>query len=167
MRKTKVIIMPGQPNGTDNRDGGKRFQITEMPARQAEEWVIKAFLAISSSGVDISDEAHEAGAAGVISEGMAGFLRMKPEQAMPLLDDMMQCVEIWDETHKGYRGLFQDDDVEEIATRFKLRAEVVELHTGFPVAAALSTLGAAAKRSMVSPAMPMSPSTSEPSSAAG
>jgi hypothetical protein len=166
MRKTKIVEIPGHPSGTDNRDGGKRYQLTEMPARQAEEWVIKAFLAISSSGVEVSEEAKANGAAGVITEGMAGFLRMKPQDAMPLLDDMMQCVQIWDTTHKGYRDIMSDDDIEEIATRFMLRAEVVELHTGFPVTAALSTLGTAAKRSMVQSDTPTSPSASEPSSAA-
>ena len=62
---------------------------------------------------------------------------------LPLLDEMMTCVAVWDAHHKDYRTDLLDDDIEEIATRFLLRAEVVELHTGFPVTAALSTLGAA------------------------
>jgi hypothetical protein len=166
MRKTKDIAIPGAPQGTSNRDGGKKYRITEMSARAAEDWVVRAFLAINAAGVDISDEARAAGAASVISEGMAGFLRMKPADAIPLLDEMMACVQVLDLTHGRYRDLDLDDDIEEVATRFQLRGEVIELHTGFPVTAALSTLGAAVKRSMASPAMSTSPSMSEPSSAA-
>lgn len=165
MRKTKIVTVPGKPTATENRDGGKKFQITEMSARQAEEWVVRALLAISASGVDISDEARANGAAGVISEGIWGLMRMKPEDAMVLLDEMMGCAGIFDDIHKGYRDLL-DDDIEEVSTRLMLRAEVIELHTGFPVTAALSTLGAAAKRSMASSDTPTSPNTSEQSSPA-
>ena len=167
MRKTKEILIPGAPQSVSNRDGGKRYLITEMSARAAEDWVVRAFLAINAAGIDISDQARAAGAASVISEGMAGFMRMKPADAMPLLDEMMTCVQIFDATHGQYRNLDFDDDIEEIATRFQLRGEVIELHTGFPVTAALSTLGAAVKRSMASPVTSTFPSTSEPSSAAG
>jgi hypothetical protein len=36
-----------------DRDKGKRFKITEMPAMKAEKWAARFFLALAKSGIDI------------------------------------------------------------------------------------------------------------------
>ncbi len=39
----------------DNRDKGKQFKITEMPARKAEEWAIRLACAVIGAGVTVPD----------------------------------------------------------------------------------------------------------------
>jgi hypothetical protein len=165
MRKTKDITMP---SGT--RDAGKKFLITEMSARAAESWSMRAIMGMASSGISMPADAQENGALGIILYGLSGFMRMKAEDALPLFDEMMSCAQIYDQEHKAYRSL-EEDDVEEVGTMLMLRAEVMELHTGFPVNAALLTLGAAVKEKLASEVSSQDtstfPSTSGQSSAAG
>ncbi len=161
MRKTKLFIVDA-----DNRDKGKAYLLTEMSAREAERWVLRAFLALQRAGVEVPDEVREMGAAAVLSSGVGSFMQIAPNDAMPLLDEMMECVTfVPDPRRPEVTRPLIDDDTEEVTTLLKLRAEVVELHTGFPVAAALSTLGAAAKR-QISPDTPTSPKSSAPLSEA-
>ena len=61
-------------------------------------------------------------------------------------------------------GLVMDDDgadIEEALTFYWLRAEIVELHTGFSVTGFLSTLGETARSQMASETIPTSPEPSE------
>lgn len=148
-----------------NRDTGKVFRLTEMPAVQAEKWAARALLAMSRSGVEIPEEAMSAGAATLLAAGLRSFTSMAFEDAEQLLDEMFACIQIV--TPSGIvRALF-DDDIDEVSTRLFLRGEVIEIHTGFSVTATLSTLGAAAKATAdSSSAMPTSPPSSAPSSEA-
>lgn len=154
MRKTKIVTV-----GTEGRDKGKTFLLTEMPATRAEKWAAKALLALGRSGVDVSDEAMEAGAVALLSAGLAAFRQMPFEDAEPLLDEMMTCVAfVPNPTIKDpandlpiTRAMI-DDDIDEVATLLTLRGELVELHTGFSVTAALSSLGAAIReRALATP----------------
>ena len=52
MRKTKTYTVD-----SDDRDKGKVFLITEMPATKAEDWAIRVMLALGSANVDIPDGA--------------------------------------------------------------------------------------------------------------
>ena len=148
MRKTKIVTITAE-----GRDKGKSYLITEMPAMQAEKWAAKALLALSRSGVEIEDETLQMGAAAVLAAGLTAFRRMNFADAEPLLDEMMSCVAfVPDRTRIDpvanaplTRPLFPDD-IEEVATLLTLRGEVVEIHTGFSVAAALSNAAAAALR---------------------
>ena len=38
------------------RDKGKQYLITEMSATQAENWAIKALLAVGNAGIEIPEE---------------------------------------------------------------------------------------------------------------
>lgn len=146
MRKTKLVTI-----STEGRDKGKCFLITEMPAMQAEKWAAKALLALSRSGVEVGDDVIQAGAAAVLSAGLGAFRTMAFADAEPLLDEMMQCISFVPDRAKAdpatgnplSRPLFPEDDIEEVATLLALRGEVVEVHTGFSVAAALSRAAAA------------------------
>lgn len=54
-RKTIVFTVEA-----DNRDKGKTFKITEMPARKAEEWAIQVACAVMGAGVSVPDDVMSA-----------------------------------------------------------------------------------------------------------
>jgi hypothetical protein len=163
MRKTKDVTIA---LGDGNRDNGKTFRLTEMPAVQAEKWAARALLAMSRSGVEIPEEAMSAGAATLLAAGLRSFTSMAFEDAEQLLDEMFGCIVFLPDPSKPHvtRPLI-DDDIDEVSTRLFLRGEVIEIHTGFSVTATLSSLGAAAKAQADSSGTPTSPKPLEPSSA--
>lgn len=120
----------------DGRDKGKIFHITEMPALKAEKWGIRAMLALQAAGVILPDYAVSAGMAGVAAHGMAALNRLEFSSVEPLLDEMMECVQIKPSPQITRKCI--ESDIEEIATILQLRHEVFFLHTGFSVADLLS-----------------------------
>lgn len=159
-RKTKDITI-----ALENRDNGKVFRLTEMPAVQAEKWAARALLAMSRSGVEIPEEAMAAGAATLLAAGLRAFTSMAFEDAEQLLDEMFLCiVRVPDPSRPDVVRPLIEDDIDEVATRLFLRGEVIEIHTGFSVTATLSTLGAAAKAQASSSSSPTSPKPSDRSS---
>lgn len=116
----------------DNRDNGKLFLITEMPASKAESWAMRALLALMANGVDMPEGFENNGMAGMAEMGIKALSGLKWEVAEPLLNEMMDCVQIVPDPTKIHvaRKLF-DEDIEEITTRIKLRVEVWSLHTDF------------------------------------
>lgn len=147
MRKTKIVTIDAE-----GRDKGKSFLITEFPAMRVEKWAARCLLALSRAGVEVPDEAVDAGAIAILSAGLNAFRQMAFDDAEPLLDEMLECVQFVGDPNGlkdqvtglplGVRTL-QGDDIEEVATLLRLRGEVFELHVGFSLGAALSTLGAA------------------------
>ena len=128
------------------RDQGKVFRITEMPASQAERWAARAFLALAKSSVQLPDTVNQAGLAGlagVASAGLTALAGVSFYEAEPLMIEMFSCISYLPGVDLPSRPLIEED-IEEVATRAKLRMEAIELHTGFSLAAALSKLGSAA-----------------------
>lgn len=127
MRKTLKYTVTNE-----GRDKGKVFLITEMSAADAEDWAIQAFLAMAASGVQIPDNFKEAGFAAVISSAFEAIGKLQYERAKPLLDRMMECVQIIPDPSKPnvVRSLI-DDDIEEVSTRLMLRKETFQLHASF------------------------------------
>lgn len=123
----------------DNRDYGKVFVLTEMPASQAESWAMRAILALIGGGVDLPEGFERLGMAGMAEVGIKALASLKWEVAEPLLDEMWGCVKIMPDPSKPHvvRVLIEED-IEEIVTRIKLRAEVWKLHAGFLKAVAPS-----------------------------
>ena len=121
----------------NNRDKGKVFVLTEMSAVKAETWAIKALLALMNSGVDIPDGSETMGMAAMAELGLKAISGLKWEIAEPLLQEMMDCVQFMPEPRTPHivRALF-DEDIEEVATRVKLRLEVWKLHINFSLTAA-------------------------------
>jgi hypothetical protein len=140
----------------EGRDKGKLFVITEMWPRQSEAWGMKALLALIKNGVDLPEGFESRGMAGMAELGLRGLVGLKYEDAEPLLAEMMGCVSIIPDPKntKIVRNLI-DEDIEEIMTRVKLRAEVWNLHTGFLVAAVRSKVsepkGQAASEQEITP----------------
>ena len=116
---------------------GKAFLITELSAAEAEDWAGRALFALMNAGVQIPDNIAQAGLAGLASVGLKALNSLKFEQAKPLFDKMMECVQL-DMGRAGSRRL-DDEDIEEVATRLLLRREIVALHLDFSPAAGQST----------------------------
>jgi len=121
----------------DNRDKGKVFVIEEMPSSQGEAWAMRAMLALMNNGVEIPDGAMSYSMAAMAEMGIRSLSGLKWEVAKPLLDEMFGCVQIMPDPSKTHvvRALI-DQDIEEIQTRVKLRAEVWKLHADFFTTAA-------------------------------
>lgn len=164
MRKTKIVSIPSTGDGK-NRDAGKHFFLTEMDADQGERWAARAFFAMAKNGADIPPELMGMGMGAIVAVGIRSILTMAFEDAMPLLDEMMQCVQIVPDPRKpDVVRAIDADDIEEVSTRLLLRSEVFELHTGFSPAAFLSELGQkAAARNSPTQSAQTSPESSPPS----
>jgi len=127
MRKTAIVTITDE-----GRDKGKVFKITEMPAAQAEKWGIRALLVLQNAGVELPETVKGSGLAGVATLGAAQFFKLPFDDIEPLLDEMMGCVMvIRDPAHPETAFPLVSDDIEEIPTRLKLRAEVIKLHLDF------------------------------------
>ena len=127
------------------RDKGKIFLLTEMSAFAAEKWAAKALLALMKSGADIPETTLGAGTAGLASIAMTAFGNVPPEALMPLLDEMMSCVQcIPDPRNPLSARKLVEEDIEEITTIFEIRKRLLDLHLGFSLAAKLSNSSASA-----------------------
>jgi hypothetical protein len=126
----------------EGRDKGKTFVLTEMPASRAEAWAMRAILALLANNVELPDGFERLGMAGMAEVGIKALSGLKWDVAEPLLSEMWDCVQIMPDPSKPHvvRPLIEED-VEEITTRVKIRAEVWKLHTGFLKAVAPSTFG--------------------------
>jgi hypothetical protein len=140
MRKTKIVLIP-KVEGSENRDAGKTFHITEMPASQAEAWATRAFMSLARSGVQVPPEYSEMGMAGLAMFGLRVLGAISFEDAQILSNEMMECVRIIrDPAHPEVLQPLMEEDIEEVKTRLLLKAEVFELHTGFSFGDAKSRL---------------------------
>lgn len=126
----------------DGRDKGKVFVITEMPASRAESWAMRAILALMAGGVEVPEGFDRMGMAAMAEIGIKALAGLKWDVAEPLLAEMWSCVMYIPDPSKPHviRNLIEED-IEEISTRIKIRAEVWKLHTGFLTAAAPSISG--------------------------
>lgn len=128
-RKVLIYTVPVKD---DDRDSGKTFVVTEMPATQGQDWALRAFLALARNGVEVPDEVKEMGMAGMVKYGFDLIAKLPYEDAKTLKDELMDCVTIRPNPSNPtiVRGLI-DTDIEEIATRFKLTMEAFRLHVNF------------------------------------
>lgn len=114
------------------RDLGKVFFIKEMAASQAEWWAIRAGLAMAKNGVNLPDNFSDMGMAGMAKVGLEMVAQISPDEARPLLDELMKCIQaVPDPANQSIKRALIDDDTEEVMTRLKLRSEVFKLHVDF------------------------------------
>jgi len=127
----------------EGRDKGKRFLLTEMPAIRGEAWALRVIMAVANTGYEVPEDIKEAGLAGLATIALPLLLRIPYYVAEPLLAEMFTCIEIVPDPERPnvHRKLI-DDDIEEVVTRIKLRREVLDLHVGFSVTAAILSLAA-------------------------
>ena len=119
------------------RDKGKEFLITEMSATQAENWAIKAVLAIGNAGIEIPDTLVSQGMAGLVAVGYMNLLKIPFDAAKPLLDEMMGCVQFI--PSPNVKRFLIEDDIEEVSTRLALRKAIWNLHMDFFLGESQST----------------------------
>lgn len=163
---------------TQGRDFGKIYVITEMPAEQAEYWAMRA-LEAAAKNASVPQGLAEAGMAGIFAVGVRSIMGAPFLLLRPLLEEMFDsCLSIQPDPKKpeilrgaGTQditaiGKMISDDIEEVATRLQLRDKIIELHTGFSVAAAVSKIwgeGQAALKEISlttqTSAMPLAPSS--------
>lgn len=146
-RKTADITI-----AEDNRDVGKTFHLTEMAAIPATKWATKVLFAIAQSGVDLSPEILAGGMASMAFLGIQALLHVNYEVAEPLLAELLTCVQV---KEPAVIRPLTPNDIEEVSTVFKLYGEVLQMHTGFSLAGALSKSSAPAPTS-TSSTTPMS-----------
>lgn len=115
--------------GEVGRDKGKQFHITEMSASKAESWAIRVLLAIGNAGIEVPDGLAEQGMAGLMAVGYMNLLKIPFETARPLLDEMMECVQI--APSANIKRALIEDDIEEVTTRLQLRKAIWSLHMDF------------------------------------
>lgn len=161
MRKTSTVVFT-----EDDRDKGKVFLVTEMAARVAEAWALRFLLALQRGGVEVPEDLAHLGFVGVASAiGSKMIGGLAPSEVGPLLDELMRCVQVMPNpsnpslTRPLVDAGIEGDDIEEVATRVKLKLEVVALHVGFSSRGELMTW--ISQRAMLaSPTMPTSPGLS-------
>lgn len=158
-KKTRVTITD------EGRDKGKVFELTEMPSLQAEKWAMRAFLAMGRAGVQIPDGVQNLGFVGIGILGLKSLASMHWQDAEPLMDEMFQGVRYVPDPAKPdiVRDIMESaDDIEEIKTRLRLRAAVLDLHAGFTFAGKLFDLDLSPKTttSPASSTTPTSPASS-------
>ncbi len=135
-------------NDPKSRDSGKVFRVTEMSADAAERWAIRCLLAFANAGARLPEGVLESGMAGIqatipglLIQGIRSLAGLHYEDAAPLLDEMLGCVEYkapGTESYFALRGA-GITQIEEVATLWKLRYEVLQVHVNFSLADALST----------------------------
>lgn len=148
----------------DNRDKGKKFVLTEMPAAKGELFAMRAFLAMAKSGVEVPDNIKDAGMAGLATYGLNMLGGLPFDEAQVLMAELWDCVAFQpDPKHPEYTRPPIDDDTEELSTRANIRMRLLSLHFGFFKDAVLSKVGslAAASESQDSPNTQTSPSPSQ------
>lgn len=157
MRKEKIITIT-----EEGRDQGKTFVIKEMPASQAEWWAIRVFQAVTRAGIDIPENISGSGMAGVFVMGLRGFANLPPGDLKDLMDEMFDCIFIQRGGDKNMVMKLLEEDIQEVATRLKLRGEVFELHTGFSLAGGSTTSASPATSPSNTSSTPTSPAPSGP-----
>ena len=130
-RKTSTLTIDA-----NNRDQGKTFLITEMSADQAERWALRAGFVLMNTGVDLPELDGGISMADLSQMGLqtliGAFSKVSYDQAEPLLNEMLSCVQIIpDPNKKDVSRALIDSDIEEVSTRLKLRKAVWDLHVDF------------------------------------
>lgn len=137
------------PNNPDNRDHGKRFFITEMSAWDWEQWQARAAFAVSRGGGAVPEDLASEGIAGLLAFGLNALACCSFEDARPLMDELLGCVQIMSDKERPDfvrpgpirwrdEGTKEEPvwaDIEEASTIQLLRKEALELHLGFSIAA--------------------------------
>lgn len=166
MRNTATITV------TDaGRDQGKIFHLREWPASRAENWGNRALVAIANAtlgGAQVAPQPERSGMLGVAAMGGVPIMaRINSFEVIGLLDELMDCVRIQRDVSRPDL-IFEpiEEDIEEVATRYKLKMEVFALHTGFTMADIQSRLISWMKSAILSNTQ-TSPDPSAQSSQAG
>lgn len=132
MRRERTLLVP-KPIEGENRDAGKTFIVREVDAVQAEEWGVRALMAVGTSGIQIPQELLSLGVLAIPLIGYQVFLGAKEEAVLPLWREMLSACIFVKHSETNVQA-FKRSDVEEVSTLLELRKIILELHTGFTIA---------------------------------
>lgn len=131
-RKTRTWTVPGtRADEIGQRDCGKSFLLTEWPADKAERWALRALFAVGSVVQDVPDDIKSLGMSGVAAIGFKALQGIPPEVGVPLLDELMECVQYVSDAGPLPLLTGTNSQIEDVRTRMLLKMKVFELHTGF------------------------------------
>lgn len=143
-RRTRLVTIEKPADGKENRDAGKVFIVTEADAITAEEWGLRAMMALGTGGIQVPPELVKAGLLGVLFIGYQAFMGAKEDAVLPLWREMLPaCVALRHSEQHEIVEPFGRHQVEEVSTLLLLRQAIMEIHTGFTVAEIASRLSAA------------------------
>lgn len=125
-RKVTTYIVGGK-----NRDTGKIFVLTEMPAADAQAWALRAFLGLARNGVQLPDGIENMGIVAMLQYGVELVAQLPYEEAEYLLNRLLQCARIQPSANASVTRELIPDDIEELSTRFVLAKEAFKLHVDF------------------------------------
>lgn len=139
MRREKKIVIDGARSETPgHRDDGKVFIVHEMPADQGERWCMRATELITKAlgqTVPSPEQLNVGGAAQLASVQAPEMALMSIARALvdPTLESLWDYIEYQHAPNVPARKVVQGEnsDIEEIATRTRLRMEVLTMQTGF------------------------------------
>jgi len=143
-RKVKFLTVPQSWGG---RDAGKVFKLTERDAFTAESWAWRLKFVVKGLNGHIPMEVAKYGYVGVTIALLNAILvsDIDPSKFMPLLDEMLDCVEVIRDPNAKDRTTgdliatkLLRSDISEVKTIGWIRSEIIELHSGFSPAAVLS-----------------------------
>ncbi|MDE1479977.1 hypothetical protein KKJ01_17565 [Xenorhabdus bovienii] len=123
LKSTTITIESG-------RDAGKTFVITEMPVIKADNWAMRAIFAVANGGIDIGDIRPEMGMMGMAQVAVKALSRIDPDVGIPLLDELLECVQIVPSGGNA-RSIEFNSDISDVKTMFLLRKEVFVIHIDF------------------------------------
>lgn len=138
-RRTQTVSIPPAPADAKqpNRDAGKTFIVTEVDAVQAEEWGLRAMMALGTSGIVVPEDMMALGILAIPLVGYQAFMGAKEEAVLPLWREMLPaCVAT--RHSELVTEPFARHHVEEVSTLLELRKTILELHTGFTMAELVS-----------------------------
>lgn len=139
-RRTKRVTIHQQ-----GRDRGKTFELTEMPADQAERWCSRGVLLFMNTHAKLPE-----GAAGleltwrnVFAAGLSALHGLREVELRPLLEEIKPCIKWVPPGDAPLQAIFpgNDSQIEEFQTWWELYYEYVQLLLGFSLADVLSTTG--------------------------
>ena len=147
--ETRVII---EENGQRHE-----FAIRQMSATQLEWWILRAIPCIGPA-LELPDGAGvEAIGAALEKHGVAALMKIDPEKAKPLLDEMLTCASrVVDGNLYPVSINTVDAFFSGVGSLFKLRVECFKANFGFFVNAARSGSPESANAPKVSPTVRMS-----------
>jgi len=122
----------------NNRDNGKTFLITEMPAKKGDKWAMRLIVGLMNANVDLPEGFELSGMAGIAELGLKTLGKVNYELAELLADELLACVQVIPDVARPdvIRPMIEQD-IEEIVTYYKLRWEALKLHVDFSVTADL------------------------------
>jgi hypothetical protein len=142
-RKTAFVTIDAE-----NRDHGKRFLLTEMPAVQGERWGRKLVAKLAREGVAVPAGIADLGMAALPSYPLLTYLSWIDDEA--LVGELMGGIQAWPEGSPIARSM-RTSDVEEMLTLTQLRMEVIALQVGFSLAVVLWSVLPALATAMMLP----------------